>query len=75
MTDEQGHAVHGSCYLSAVSKVKRTKYDETEELLQQARELREIAERLTKKSDALIAAYNNLMGLLKSPKIDKRMVD
>jgi len=69
--DEQGHAVHKSCYLRAVTKAKRTTYDETEELLQQARELREIADRLIKKSDALLTAYNKLTGHSKSPKVDR----
>lgn len=34
----------------------RPKYDETEDLLQQARELREVADQLIKKSDRLIEA-------------------
>jgi len=70
--DEQGRAVHKSCYLSALTNVKRTTYEEVEELLQQARELREVADRLIRKSDALIAAYKNLTG---QSKPDKSKVD
>lgn len=69
--DESGHAVHQSCYVVAITKTKRTKYDETEDLLQQARELRELADRLIKQSDALVTAYKNLTGHSTILKIDK----
>ena len=69
VVDERGRGVHKSCYLSAVtSKSARRRFDETEELLQQARELREVADRLIKKSDALIEAYKNLTGVRKQSK-------
>lgn len=69
VTDERGCAVHASCYhkrLSSNVRVTR-RYDETEELLQQARELREVAEELIKKSDRLIEAYKQLTGQAKRP--------
>ena len=69
--DELGHAVHPSCYQKTVSSnVVRSKYDETEELLQQARELREVADQLIKKSDRLIEAYKQLTGQGKSTRLD-----
>lgn len=75
VVDEQGRAVHKSCYLSAVTGTRHTKYDEVEELLQQARELRETADRLVKTSDALVEAYKQLMGQTKVPKGDTRPLD
>ena len=73
--DELGRPVHKECYLSAVTRTKRTKYDEAEELLQQSRELREMADRLLKKSDALIEAYKQLTGHTKPQKSDRPLLD
>ena len=63
--DEWGRAVHASCYgQKRVSSnvCAQSKYDEVEDLLQQARELREATEQLIKKSDCLIQAYKRLTG-------------
>ena len=67
VTDERGCAVHSSCYQKRLSANGRlpSKYDETEDLLQQARDLREVADRLIKKSDSLIEAYKQLTGQTK----------
>lgn len=70
--DEAGRAVHESCYqgkLSSKAQVQRN-YDGTEDLLQQARELREVADQLIKKSDLLIEAYKQLTGQAKRPRTD-----
>jgi hypothetical protein len=72
-TDEHGNTVHCECRLARLklkeagslvtaTVIKRSKYDEIEELLQQAQDLREIANRLIERSDALIAAYKQLTG-------------
>jgi len=67
VTDEWGRAVHPSCYDKRVSPNVCTpsRYDETEDLLQQAKELREVADHLIKKSDRLIEAYKQLTGQAK----------
>jgi len=62
VTDEEGRAVHAHCYYKRVTPVHQGNYDQVEELLQQAQELRETADRLIKKSDMLIAAYMQLTG-------------
>lgn len=69
VTDEFGRAVHASCYHKEVSTNgrARSRYDETEDLLQQARELREVADQLIKKSDRLIEAYKHLTAQAKRP--------
>ena len=69
VTDEDGRAVHDSCYQKKLSSKfsKTSRYDEVEDLLQQARELREVADQLLKKSDRLIAAYKQLTGHVKRP--------
>ena len=69
VTDELGRAVHDRCYHKSLSSNVRvrSKYDETEEILQQARELREVADRLIKKSDLLIETYKQLTGQSKRP--------
>lgn len=70
--DERGHAVHPKCYHKSLSSSVhvRNKYDEVEDLLQQARELRDVADQLIKKSDRLIEAYKQLTGQDKRPRID-----
>lgn len=72
VTDEEGRAVHASCYQKRLSSnvCVPSRYDEVEDLLQQARELREVADQLLKKSDSLIAAYNQLTGQAKRPRSD-----
>jgi uncharacterized protein Yka (UPF0111/DUF47 family) len=67
VVDERGRAVHKSCYHHEITSktVSTRKYDEVEELLKQAQELREVADRLLAKSDALIAAYKQLTGQAK----------
>ena len=61
VVDQQGCAVHKSCYHKVTATVlARSNYDDVEELLQQAQELREIANRLIERSDALIATYRRL---------------
>lgn len=72
VTDEWGRVVHESCYTHSIASKdsRRGKYDETEDLLQQARELREMADQLIKKSDRLIEAYKQLTGQAKPPRID-----
>jgi hypothetical protein len=72
VVDERGRAVHKSCYHQALTSnvMVPSKYDEVEDLLQQARELREVANRLIARSDALIAAYKQLTGQGKHPKTD-----
>jgi hypothetical protein len=59
VVDEPGRAVHKSCYQNELSSnvMARSRYDETEDILQQARELREVADRFLARSDALIEAY------------------
>ena len=70
VTDEWGRAVHPDCYQQSISPDvhRHTKYDEVEELLQQAREMREVADRLIKRSDLLIEAYKTLTGQKHPPK-------
>ena len=70
VTDEDGRAVHASCYQKIVSSNvhARSRYDEVEDLLQQARELREVADQLIKRSDTLMAAYKELTGQAKRPR-------
>lgn len=67
VSDEYGRAVHASCYQTKISSKGggRRKYDEVEDLLQQARELREVADQLIKKSDRLIDAQKQLTGQAK----------
>ena len=51
VTDEWGRAVHASCYQKKVTKGNSNApggYEEVEEILQQTRELREIADQLIK---------------------------
>lgn len=61
--DEHGRAVHQRCYAKKVSKFGvPSKYEEVEEILQQAREKRGVADQLINKSDQLIAAYKALTG-------------
>lgn len=69
VVDERGRAVHKSCYNRTITSkaTVRSKYDEVEELLQQAQELREVADRLLAKSDALIEAYKQLTEQSKRP--------
>jgi hypothetical protein len=69
VVDERGRAVHKSCYHNSITSkaIVRSEYDEVEELLQQAQELREVANRLIAKSDALIEAYKQLTGQSKRP--------
>jgi hypothetical protein len=64
VTDEHGRALHASCYHKRVASnvCAPSRYDETEDLLQQARELREVADELIKRSDRLIEAYKQLSG-------------
>jgi hypothetical protein len=69
VVDQQGHAVHKSCYHKVTATVLKTRnYDEVEELLQQAQELREIGNRLIERSDALIATYKRLTERDKLPR-------
>lgn len=72
VTDEQGRAVHADCYHNRLSLNVRGagSYDEVEDLLQQARELREVADQLIKKSDRLIEAYKHLTGQAKRPRLN-----
>lgn len=72
VTDECGHAVHASCYRKRLASAvcAPSRYDETEDLLQQARELREVADQLIKKSDRLIETYKQLTGQAKRPFTD-----
>jgi hypothetical protein len=60
VTDEHGHAVHESCYHETVSS----------KFLQQARELREVADQLIKRSDLLVEAYKQLTGQSKRPRTE-----
>ena len=65
VTDEWGRAVHESCYAKRVAKgnvCAPSTYDEVEEILQQARDLREVAGQLINQSDRLIEAYKQLTG-------------
>jgi hypothetical protein len=69
VVDQQGRAVHKSCYRKVTATVLTPgNYDEVEELLQQAQELREIANRLIERSDSLIATYNRLTERAKLPR-------
>lgn len=69
MVDQRGRAVHKSCYQKVTATVlTRSDYGEVEELLQQAQELREIADRLIERSDALIATYKRLTEREKLPR-------
>jgi hypothetical protein len=72
VVDEHGRAVHKSCYDKALASnvMVPSKYDQVEDLLQQAQELREVANRLIARSDALIAAYKQLSGQGKRPRTD-----
>ena len=71
VTDEQGRAVHASCYTKSISShVRVSGTDEVEDLLQQARELREVADELIRKSDRLIEAYKQLTGQAKAHRLD-----
>ena len=72
VVDEAGRAVHASGYQSRVSSTPsvRSKYDETEDLLQQAKELRDVADQLIQKSDRLIEAYKQLTGQAKRPRTE-----
>jgi len=72
VTDERGRAVHANCYHKSLSAnvCRPNSYDEVEEILEQARELREIADQLTKKSDRLIEAYKLLTGQTKRTRPD-----
>lgn len=66
--DEWGRAVHESCYTHRIASQKPTGKDKTEDLLRHARELREVADQLIKKSDRLIEAYRQLTGQSKRPR-------
>ena len=72
VVDEKGRAVHKSCFHKPLSAdvMAHNNYDEIVELLQQAHELREIANRLLERSDALIAAYKQLTGRDQRPRMD-----
>ena len=62
--DENGCVVHESCFQKTVWNVcAPSTYDQLEELLQEARELRETATKLIARSDGLIEAYKQLTGL------------
>jgi len=63
--DENGCVVHENCYKKALllNSCAPGTYDQVEEILQQARELRETANKLLAKSDRLIETYKALMGL------------
>ena len=69
VVDQQGCAVHKSCYHKVTATVLTpSNYDEVEELRQQAQELREIANRLIERSDALISICNRLTARAKLPR-------
>jgi hypothetical protein len=69
VVDQWGRAVHKSCCHKVTATVlTRSNYDEVEELLQQAQELREIANLLIERSDALIATYKQLTERDKLPR-------
>jgi hypothetical protein len=72
VTDEKGRAVHASCYHKKLTSNEYvpSKYDEVEDLLQEARELRALADQLIKRSDRLVEAYKHLTGQAKRPRID-----
>jgi hypothetical protein len=64
VTDENGCVVHESCFQKTVwNACAPSTYDQLEELLQEARELRETAMKLIARSDGLIEAYKRLTGL------------
>ena len=64
VTDENGCVVHESCFQKTIWKVcAPSTYDQLEELLHEARELRETATKLIARADGLIAAYKQLTGL------------
>ena len=64
VTDENGCVVHESCFQKTVwNACAPSTYDQLEELLQEARELRETATKLIARSDGLIEAYKQLTGL------------
>ena len=70
VVDKCGRVVHKACETKTVTTtiMIRNTYDEGEDLLQQARELRELADRLIAKSDALIATYRQLTERDKLPR-------
>ena len=69
VVDQRGRAVHKSCYHKVAATVLTcSNYDDVEELLQQAQELREIGNRLIERSDALIATYKRLTERVELPR-------